>query len=412
MFSYGELLKGEGLGWMQQVDTLIIGAGISGLTYALETREEFLIVEKEKEAGGLCRTTYQDGFVWDYAGHFFHFAHEGIRQRFKKEIASDDIVECQKKTTIYYHGHMIDYPFQMNIHELPKDEFVDCLYDLFEKKEKKQYRNFEDMLYGKFGKSITDKFLKPYNEKLYACHLNDLDQDAMGRFFPYAEPLDIIRNMKKRENVSYNNTFLYPKRGAAYLIEILQKKVDSSKILLNSMVRNLYPEEKIAVINDEKIKYKKLISTIPLNQFLGLMPIEYSKGVDQMLSANKVLVFNIGFDREPIDKEIHWIYYPEENVNFYRVGFYNNIIGSSKLSIYVEIGFNADVNIDIEREYMKTMEGLKKVGIVTEHIVVSYQYLIIDPAYVHITGKSETYVENVCRKLRDLGIYTTGRYGR
>ena len=40
---------------------------------------------------------------------------------------------------------------------------------------------------GKFGKSITEMFLKPYNEKLYACDLTKLDKDAMGRFFPYAD---------------------------------------------------------------------------------------------------------------------------------------------------------------------------------------------------------------------------------
>lgn len=39
------------------------------------------------------------------------------------------------------------------------------------------------MLYEKFGKNISEKFLVPYNEKLYACDLNMLDSDAMGRFF-------------------------------------------------------------------------------------------------------------------------------------------------------------------------------------------------------------------------------------
>ena len=64
-----------------------------------------------------------------------------------------------------------------------KEEFIDCLYDLFHKEEKEDYDSFLDMLYGKFGKSIVEKFLKPYNEKLYAVDLKTLDKDAMGRFF-------------------------------------------------------------------------------------------------------------------------------------------------------------------------------------------------------------------------------------
>ena len=53
------------------------------------------------------------------------------------------------------------------------------------------------MLYTKFAKSIAEKFLIPYNEKLYACDLDDLDEDAMGRFFPYANKEEIIKNFKK-----------------------------------------------------------------------------------------------------------------------------------------------------------------------------------------------------------------------
>ena len=59
---------------MYSVDTLIVGAGISGLSFANFTeRDDYLIVEANAEIGGYCRTVKQDGFVWDYSGHFFHF---------------------------------------------------------------------------------------------------------------------------------------------------------------------------------------------------------------------------------------------------------------------------------------------------------------------------------------------------
>ena len=108
-------------------------------------------------------------------------------------MADEEIVSQVKNTKIYYKGEYIDYPFQTNIHQLEKKECIDCLYDLFNKKEKSNYDSFLDMLYGKFGKSIVEKFLKPYNEKLYACDLNKLDKDAMGRFFPYANINQIIK---------------------------------------------------------------------------------------------------------------------------------------------------------------------------------------------------------------------------
>ena len=40
----------------RNVKYLIIGAGISGLTFANYADGDYLIIEKEKEVGGYCRT--------------------------------------------------------------------------------------------------------------------------------------------------------------------------------------------------------------------------------------------------------------------------------------------------------------------------------------------------------------------
>ncbi|MDO5157084.1 MAG: NAD(P)-binding protein, partial [Eubacteriales bacterium] len=148
---------------MTHVKYLILGAGVSGLAFASRVKDEdYLIIEKEDEAGGYCRTIRSGEYVWDYAGHFFHFSHPELKAAFEEITSSDDTVHRVKETKIYYKGYYVDYPFQKNIHQLTKDEMIDCLYDLFYKVEKDCYDSFEDMLYGKFGNSITEKFLKPY----------------------------------------------------------------------------------------------------------------------------------------------------------------------------------------------------------------------------------------------------------
>lgn len=396
---------------IKRIKNLIIGAGISGLSYAVYCDGDYLIVEKEQEPGGLCRTIYKDGFIWDYAGHFFHFANEEIKKLFEAEIASDDIVKCIKTTNINYYGKVVDYPFQMNIHQLPQQEFIDCLYDLFNKIEKDNYASFEDMLYGKFGKSITEKFLKPYNEKLYACDLNELDRDAMGRFFPYAKPVEIINNMKNNTVKTYNSSFDYPKQGAKFFINILLKKIDRRKLMLGTSVDIINPDLKIVKIGDEWMAYENLINTVPLNQFVQLLPERYQPKNREILSANKVLVFNIGLDRQAIDTETHWTYFPSKDLNFYRVGYYSNILGADRLSLYVEIGYEENAKIDIEKQYHLTLKNLKKCGIITNHQVVANNTLVINPGYVHITEKSNQYVSELKKKLAEKHVYTIGRYG-
>ena len=402
---------------MKKTKNLIIGAGISGLSFANFCNDDFLIVEKEKEAGGLCRTFYENEYVWDYSGHFFHFADERIKKFFDSKIPRNEFVTCKKNTKIYYHDRLIDYPFQMNIHELEKEEFIDCLYDLFHRGIKDSYSDFLSMLYGKFGASITEKFLRPYNEKLYACNLSDLDVNAMGRFFPYAEPQQIINNMKIQENSSYNSNFEYPKRGAIAFVNALLDGIDKNQILYSKKLDSVNADRHIAIVGGEEIFYENLINTIPFDSFLESMgsSFEEFKGEsanEKCLHANKVLVFNLGFDKKSKYDNIHWIYFPDKGINFYRVGFYDNILGTDKLSVYVEIGFKTDSDIDIDAELVRTIDNLKKVGIISNHQLQSYNSVIISPAYVHITQESKEFMNAKLKSFKTKDIYSIGRYGK
>ena len=100
------------------------------------------------------------------------------------------------------------------------------------------------MVYANYGKSIAEKFLIPYNEKLYACDLDRLDMNAMGRFFPKANKEDIISNFRSQDNSSYNSSFTYPKGGAVEYVQSLLKNVDSTKVCLNEELLEINIEEK------------------------------------------------------------------------------------------------------------------------------------------------------------------------
>jgi len=75
-----------------EVDILILGAGVTGLSLGsfLEGRD-YLILEKEDSPGGYCKTTIQDGFVWDYSGHFFHFSDPEIKNYLLENYGSKKV---------------------------------------------------------------------------------------------------------------------------------------------------------------------------------------------------------------------------------------------------------------------------------------------------------------------------------
>ena len=398
-----------------KVNNLIIGGGISGLTLA-NYITDYLIVEKDSSLGGYARTHYVDDYIWDYAGHFFHFKTDEFKSMFINSMDKNDYIIKNKNTYIYFEDKLIDYPFQMNIHELSKDKFIDCLYDLFNKQEKEVYNNFLDMLYGKFGISITEMFLKPYNEKLYATDLTKLDKDAMGRFFPYANITEIINNMKNHSNTSYNNTFMYPKKGAQVIVNKLCEKVDMNKVMLNTSVTSIDLNKKeVTLSTKEVISYNNLINTIPFNKFLSLLNIQEYTNFSNELSYNKVLVFNLGFDKKSTYNNTDWIYFPDKNINFYRAGFYDNILSSDKLSMYIEIGYSKESIIDestINKELSLTLDNLKKCKIIDDTFkLVKYESIIMDPAYVHIDTLHDKLVKEIINDLETKNVYSVGRYG-
>ena len=130
-------------------------------------------------------------------------------------------------------------------------------------------------------------------------------------------------------------------------------------------------------------------------------------------SWNKVLVFNLGFDKKGNDIKNNWIYFPDSEYVFYRVGFYDNIIGQNKMSLYVEIGFNHldNVAIDANLYLDRVLNDLVKVGIVTDHKLMAYCSVLMDPAYVHITKESEKDKVDKMNLLSSHSVYSIGRYG-
>ena len=387
---------------------VIVGAGVSGLAYAGFSKNECLLLEKDAEIGGYCKTIKWGDFVWDYSGHFFHFRDTFLEDYICRNMVHDDIRYCEKHTQIFYRQKYIDFPFQKNIHQLDQDEFIDCLYDLFTTTGN-DYFTFKQMLYAKFGQSIAEKFLIPYNEKLYACDLNRLDVNAMGRFFPYADKEEIIRNFKKTNNNSYNSHFTYPRGGAIEYVKSLASYIGKSNICLNECVKSIDVTEKTIKTDKRELKYDNLISTMPFPLLMQCCSMEYDTDI---YSWNKVLVFNLGFDKKGKDVFNNWIYVPSKDFCFYRVGYYDNIFATKNMSLYVELGFgkNTDV-IDVEYYKEKVLDDLKKAGIITDHKLIASHFVIMDPAYVHITKESIRDVEEKKKVLARNNIYSIGRYG-
>ena len=395
---------------MERTRYLIVGAGVSGLAFAdWLPEDDYLIVEAEDEIGGYCRTVRRSGFVWDYSGHYFHFRNPEI-ERYLVDRMDDRVLRVERESRIWYAERFIDFPFQRNIDQLPEPEYEECARGLRERGDEEGVRTFKDMLYARYGRGIAEKFLVPYNEKLYATNLARLDADAMGRFFPHVRAEEILEPKEPGARVGYNATFTYPEGGAIQYVNALADGVSMERLSLGERLVGLDLERKEATTTKRRIQYDALVSTVPLVSLLDLAGLEPDR---ETLSHSKVLVFNLGFD-EKGPRGVHWIYYPQRELSFYRVGFYDNIFGSARMSLYVEVGLSreADVSPDARGALKaRVLADLQTSGIVTGQTLVASHEVALDPAYVHVTPRSIVEAARRRTMLAEKGVHAIGRYG-
>ena len=403
---------------MDYVRTLIVGAGVTGLATAAALSErgddDYVVLEADSEIGGWCKTVRKEGFVWDYSGHFFHFKHPHIEKWLRDRMPDQRILVVQKKSFISYEGRLVDFPFQRNIHQLPQDDFIDCLYDLYFARSSDVTRdgpapeeNFRQMLYARFGKGICERFLVPYNEKLYACDLATLDKEAMGRFFPYADLTDVVRNMKHAQNASYNATFTYPEGGAIEYVKALASAVRRDGVAFEEALVGVDLDRRVARTTRRDICFERLVSSAPFHRFADLCRLDHDPAT---WAYNKVLVFNLGFDGKG-QRDVHWTYYPSRDTVFYRVGWYDNIFDTPRMSLYVEIGYPKEAAIDVGAARDRVLRDLVREGVVSGQRLVAEHSVVLDPAYVHITQRSLTERVRLGEVLRAHGVHSVGRYG-
>ena len=101
---------------MEKVKYLILGAGAAGLSFANYLKQNgedsFLVLEKEKEAGGLCRSTDVDGASLDIGGgHFLDVRRPQVNRFLFGFMPEEEWDRYERDSKISFDGGYIGQPF-------------------------------------------------------------------------------------------------------------------------------------------------------------------------------------------------------------------------------------------------------------------------------------------------------------
>jgi protoporphyrinogen oxidase len=403
-------------------ETVVLGAGLTGLSAAYHLGGETVVVEREPWVGGLCASAHVGGFTFDRTGHVLHLRDAWVR-RLVQTLLPDAFVEVERRALVYSKGVHTAYPFQVNTYGLPEAVVRECLAGFLETRRAEAGpppAEFGRWIVHTFGEGIARHFLAPYNAKLYRVDLATLDAEAMAVSIPRPTAAQVLQGSRGQEvaGLGYNATFLYPRRGG---IEIIAAALAArcGDVRLNRTVCRVDPlARRVEIDGGETLEYERLVSTIPLDSLLAILdpvPDPVFVSAPRRLHAIRVVSFNLGIERERVLPG-HWVYFPEPEFPFYRVVSASNYAervaprGCSSLS--VEVARRRDEPVDLEALRAEVLEGLARARILrSSDRILAEETRVLDPAYVIHDHQRRHTVPRVLAALQRYGIVSTGRYG-
>jgi protoporphyrinogen oxidase len=409
-------------------EAVIVGAGLTGLSAAYHLEQsgfyDYQIVDAAASPGGLLRSPSHNGFTFDYTGHLLHISDPYFYQFLDTVMSIDALDKIQRKAAIFSHNVLTNYPFQINLYGLPTDVAAECIEGYVQRnRSNKKPATFHQWVLTYFGAGFGKHFFFPYNHKQLAYDLRKVHAAQTGRFAPSTSLSAIIKGTidpNPANNIGYNASFYYPRQGG---IESLIKNLVCclrNKPLVNHCVTHIDTANKQVFFADgTQTRYKTLINTIPLKQLLTcLSPSARTPWAAsaKRLRHNSVININLGFNTA-LPTPMHWIYFPEETVAFYRLGFWHNLsrasVPTGNSAIYGEVAYSPN-NITAQQRTALTEQAtdqILKFLSLNRTDIAAETILQIPHAYVIYDTWRQRNLPRLLTGLADHEIHSIGRYG-
>jgi len=406
---------------------VILGGGVAGLSVAWHLKKrkhECILFEKEPQVGGLCRSKNAAGFTFDLSGHLLHFRNN-YTLKLVKYLLKGNLAKHEREAFIYSFGRFTQYPFQAKLYELPPQIAKECFLGYLKiaknpAHERKKDMNFLQWIQCNFGEGIAKYFMVPYNRKFWTVPLQQLTCEWLEGFIPVPTLPQVMEGMirKSRRKFGYNARFWYPKNGGIIQLP-LAFAGEIKNVYTNCPITEIDLKRKtITVSSGEKEKFDILISTIPLPELpriISSLPKQILRFFDQ-LRWNSVFNLNLGIDKQGLMAKRHWIYFPDKDISFFRIGFPHNysfsVTPPNKSSIYTEVSYPQGSILRPKNTVSSIKDDLERVGIIAakDRICIEdindikYAYAIYDSNY-------KAARHNIFQFLAQQGIICCGRYG-
>jgi len=370
---------------------VVLGGGPAGLSAAwklAEAGQDVVVLEKDDDTGGICRTIRRGDYFFDLGGHRFITKDEELSGQIR-ELMGDELLTTPRKSVIRLRGKYFDYPLEFKNLILNMDKLFlarslfDYIYAVGTKKlSNKKDISFEDWVTNRFGRTLYDIYFGMYTEKLWGISPKQISADWAAQRISLLNLWDVaLRLLGKESNrpKTYALEFAYPKMGIGRICDRMSEEIKKygGRIILNAAVKKVFLEEEFIkrIVYDNCGKEEELcgdwiVSTIPMNEFImSIRPQAESQYLEAAgsMKFRAVRFLNLIIDAEEVTNNT-WIYIPEKEFCFFRIqeprNWSRDASPKGKTSLILEIAcdFGDDIwNAKDEEIFRRCVKDLKKI---------------------------------------------------
>jgi protoporphyrinogen oxidase len=406
--------------------TIVLGGGITGLAAAMASRAP--VYESSDHPGGICSSYYlrpyeglrlmqcpEDGeaYRFEIGGGHWIFGGDALLNHFICALAPARTYT--RRSSVYFKNRnlYVPYPLQNHLSFLDKATTSQALSEMAVASTG-EVQTLAQWLEQTFGPTLTRLFFAPFHE-LYTAGLWCRIAPQDGYKSPLALSQAIQGALGKAPAVGYNASFLYPENG---LDAIVRAMANRCQVHYHHRVVHIdLQRRRVHFADGEEASYANCLATLPLSHLVELadLPMETLPA-----PHTSVLVLNIGAVKGPRCPSDHWLYTPDSQAGFHRIGFYSNVDPSflpasrrdDRTSIYIERSFKQGENpaeAEVKSYTDAVILELQEMGFIQEVEAV-------DPTWIEVAytwaWPGSGWKQEAMAELETHGVFPVGRYGR